>query len=186
MAFVVAERTMPAPVSLAQLCDGIIQGKWCNDLYGVTHCGSLLAPDHRRVVCFYQAPDAESVRGTSQRLNVPYDHIWSATLHGPVDSGPVTAVTAAAESAESPAGSTVLVQRGFDAPAVFEDLQAREEVYGWCLIQHQVRFLQSFLSMDRRRMLCLYAAPDAEAVRRVQRQADLPVEQLWRAELCRL
>jgi hypothetical protein len=33
-------------------------------------------------------------------------------------------------------------------------------------------------------MLCLYAAPDAEAVRQVQHQARLPVEQLWSADLC--
>lgn len=187
MAFVVAERTLPAPVSLAHLRKMILSGKWCNDLYGVTHCGSLLSPDHRQMVCFYRAPDAESVRATSQRLNVPYDQIWSATLHGPVESDPVTAVPSEQASADLPPDrSTVLVQRGFDAPVTFEDLQAREEAHGWCLVQHQVRFLQSFLSMDRRRMLCLYAAPDAEAVRQVQHRTGLPVEQLWSAELCRL
>ena len=114
---------------------------------------------------------------------MPYDQIWSATLHGPVESDPVTATPAADLPSD---GSTVLVQRGFDAPVAFEELQAREEAYGWCLVQHQVRFLQSFLSMDRRRMLCLYAAPDAEAVRQVQHRTGLPVEQLWSAELCRL
>jgi hypothetical protein len=186
MAFVVAERTMPAPQTPAQVGDSIRGGKWCNDLYGITHCGSLLAPDRRRMVCFYRAPDAESVRCTSQRLTVPYDHICSATLHGPVESDPKPAVPAEQASADLPPDrSTVLVQRGFEAPVTFDDLQAREAAHGWCLSQHQVRFLQSFLSLDRRRMLCLYAAPDAEAVRRVQHQAGLPVEQLWSAAVCR-
>lgn len=186
MAFVVAERTMPGPQTPAQVGDSIRGGRWCNDLYGISHCGSLLAPDRHRVICFYRAPDAESVRDTSQRLGAPYDHIWSATLHGPVGPDPVTALPQDHGSPEtSPARSTVLVRRSFDAPVAFEELQAREQAHGWCLDSHQVRFLQSFLSIDRRRMLCLYAAPDAEAVRQVQRQTGLPVEQLWDATLCR-
>jgi hypothetical protein len=48
-----------------------------------------------------------------------------------------------------------------------------------------VRFLQSLFSLDRRRMLCLYAAPDAEAVRHAQRGAGLPFERIWTTTICR-
>jgi len=46
-----------------------------------------------------------------------------------------------------------------------------------------VRHLRSYFALDRRRMLCLYAAPNTEAVRRVQRQVDLPHDRVWRARV---
>ncbi len=183
MAFVVAERILPAPVNVALLREMILRGKWCNDLYGITHCGSLLSPDHQRVVCFYRAPDAESVRATSQHGNFPYDRIWSATLHGPAGSEPVTSL---APSALIPRDSVIVVRREFDLPVRFEYLQSKEEERAWCFERHEVSFLQTLFSTDRRRMLCCYSAPDADTVRGLQRDGGMPFEEAWRAELCRL
>jgi hypothetical protein len=67
----------------------------------------------------------------------------------------------------------VLVERRSNSRA-FED-PAQERANSLCLTYH-VRFLKTFLSKDRRRMLCLYEAPDAEAVRRAQEQAKVPFE----------
>jgi len=75
----------------------------------------------------------------------------------------------------------VVVVRRFDTPQTFEPLQAAEERVAWCLEQHQVRFLRSYLSFDGRSMLCLYEAPDAESVRITQAKAGLPVESAWSA-----
>ena len=44
---------------------------------------------------------------------------------------------------------------------------------------HRVTFLRTFFSLDCRRMLCLYQAPDAESVRLAQRQAGMPLERVW-------
>lgn len=185
---VIAERTMPAPMTAAEVRESIRTGGSCDDLYGVTHCGSVLAPDGRRVVCFYRAPDAEAVRATSRQHGVPYDRIWSASLLGPLASDvltmlPESALTdpASAEGARAP----VLVRRVFEEPVAIENLEAREADHAWCLQAYGVRFLQTFLARDRRRMLCLYAAPDAEAVRHVQRQAGMPFESAWTVTLCR-
>ncbi len=183
MPFVVVERTGPGPFTVAQIRQVIQQGSWCNDLYGITHCGSLLAPDLDRLVCIYQAPDAESVRGASQRQKVPYDRVWSATLHGPAGPEPVTCQ---APTEVDPLASVILVRRAFEAPVSFEDLQSREEERAWCFEAYGVEFLQSLFSIDRKRMLCCYAAPDAETVRRLQRDAGMTFEEIWRAELCRL
>lgn len=73
----------------------------------------------------------------------------------------------------------VVVERGFEEPTAFADVAALEEAVGWCLKQHQVEFLVSYFSADRRRMVCLYEAPDAEAVRRTQVQGKLPFEAIW-------
>jgi len=52
-----------------------------------------------------------------------------------------------------------------------------------CRVQHRVRFLRTYFSADRRRMVCCYAAPDAESVRLAQRQAGVPFERVWPAAL---
>jgi hypothetical protein len=181
MTFVVAERTIPGPFTAADIRDGIRSSAWCSELYGLTHCGSLLAPEIDRVVCIYRAPDAEAVRSASHRMQTPYDRVWSATLHGPAGPEPVTLPGVADMSPEHRA---IVVQRAFDAPVAFADLESREEEQAWCFDAYGVRFLQSLFSADRRRMLCVYVAPDAEAVRQVQRQADMPFEQIWPATLC--
>jgi len=75
----------------------------------------------------------------------------------------------------------VVVDRVFDEPQVFDELQAKEEAFGWCLEENDVAFVRTFFAVDRRRMICIYEAPDAEAVRRTQVKAGLPFERAWAA-----
>jgi hypothetical protein len=75
----------------------------------------------------------------------------------------------------------VMVERRFDEATSFEELQAREDSFAWCSEQHEVKFIRSYFSKDRKRMICEYEAPDAEAVRRVQRTASMPFERIWTA-----
>lgn len=77
----------------------------------------------------------------------------------------------------------VIVERLFDEPESFDDLQAQEDRFAWCLEQHRVKFIRSYFSNDRRRMVCEYEAPDAETVREVQRTAAMPFERIWTAEV---
>jgi len=48
-----------------------------------------------------------------------------------------------------------------------------------CLESRNVRFIRTFFSADQKRMICLYAAPDAESVRQAQREAGVPFEEAW-------
>jgi len=75
--------------------------------------------------------------------------------------------------------SVIVVEREFDEPGDFEELERRERRGSWCLETHRVKPLYSYVSTDRRRMLCFYEAPDAEAVRRAQNAAGMPVSDVW-------
>jgi len=79
--------------------------------------------------------------------------------------------------------SRVIVERKFEDPETYDELQAQEDRFAWCLEQHRVTFIRSYFSKDRRRMICEYEAPDAEAVREVQRTASMPFERIWTAEV---
>lgn len=50
-----------------------------------------------------------------------------------------------------------------------------------CFEALRVRWLRTMLSLDGRRMICEYEAPDAESVRRAQDVAGLPYERVWTA-----
>lgn len=75
----------------------------------------------------------------------------------------------------------VIVERVFDEPVEIEALAATEEKFRWCREQHRVTYLRSYFSKDKKRMLCLYEAPDAESVRELQRTAGMPVARIWAA-----
>ena len=79
--------------------------------------------------------------------------------------------------------SRVIVERKFEDPEMYDELQAQEDRFAWCLEQHRVTFIRTYWSKDRRRMICEYVAPDAEAVREVQRTAAMPFERIWTAEV---
>ena len=77
----------------------------------------------------------------------------------------------------------IIVERKFDEPESFDEHQAQEDRFAWCLEQHEVQFIRSYFSKDRRTMICEYEAPDAETVRNVQRTASMPFERIWAAEV---
>lgn len=175
MSPVVLERTLPS-CTVATLRDMARAGADCLALHGVDYRGSLLGDGGRRVICFYMAPDAEAVRIVNRQGGAAFDRVWTAEIPGGHGDDLLPRDAAA---------PWVAVERGFPAPVAFTELQAREAVHGWCLEAHGVRALRSYVSTDGRRMLCLYAAPDAEAVRQVQVTAGMPFDRAWQAELYR-
>jgi hypothetical protein len=135
----------------------------CIGLYRAEWRESFLSEDGLRLVCWFQAPDSESIRQLSRGDGSNERIAWSGTVH----------------DSDVEDGVEVVVERSFDAPASMEELQAREDAAAWCLNQHRVKFIRSLFSSDRLRMICLYNAPDAESVRVAQIQAGMPVERVW-------
>jgi hypothetical protein len=139
-----------------------------------------LARGGMQCVCVFDAPDAEAIRSAfrTAESSTPKS-VWAATVHcGPRDDdagGP--------PALQHPTSALALVERSFAAPVVFDNVQAMEDAGADCLNLHRVRFLRSYFSTDRRRMICLYEAPDVEAVRTANRQVGLPFEQIWGAEI---
>ncbi|MBZ2168833.1 DUF4242 domain-containing protein [Marinobacter sp. F4216] len=160
---VIVERFYETPLSdedvmqLARELDG------CLSLYGIEWQQSFLGSNSKDMICHFRAPDLESLRRALRQSGSNFLTSWSSSMHP-------------AGIEEAP---TVMVSRRFDEPVKIEDLQAREDAHGGCLKAHNVRFVHSYFSQDKTRMLCLYAAPDAEAVRHAQYQAGMPVESIW-------
>ena len=157
------ERTFDPPLTPEHVHAMALASGACFALHKVDWHESLLSADGGRMLCRFSAPDMESVRIAFRQAGELPRVLWAGTVHKVPD--PVTA--------------NVVVSRRFDEPITLEEIQAVENAGAWCLETHRVKFARTFFSLDRKRMICLYSAPDAEAVRLAQRQAGMPVEQVW-------
>jgi hypothetical protein len=115
------------------------------------------------MICRFSAPDLESARNAMRDPDVDLSRFWSGALY------------------RSPTSATpnVVVTRSFAAPVQFEDVASISRNKSWCFETHRVNHTMSVHSLEGKRMLCFYAAPDAEAVRKAQRAAAMPVEAIW-------
>jgi Protein of unknown function (DUF4242) len=77
----------------------------------------------------------------------------------------------------------VIVETEFDPPLSQEQHDAQAERSEPCLEAYGIRWLHTFLSSDRRRMVCEFEADDAEAVRSALRSAGIGFLRVWLAEV---
>ena len=157
------ERTFAEPLTPADVIEGGRESQWCFDLHRVQWHGSFLALDGRTMICSFSAPDMESARLAMRDPETDLSRFWPATRY-------------AGAAAVTP---NVVVERSFATPVRYEDIKALGAAKAWCLETYQVKHAHSAFSLDRKRMLCFYLAPDAEAVRNVQREAGAPFSAIW-------
>ena len=77
----------------------------------------------------------------------------------------------------------IIVERTFDPPLTPEALKETEARMVPCLELYRVRWIKSFWSEDRRRMICEYEAADMASVRNVQREAHAKFDRMWPADV---
>jgi len=168
MTEVFVERHWEPPISARDIDNMVETGGGCMATHRCAWHGSLLSADGRELFCHFTAPDAESVRIALHEAGSPRGVVWTGTVHDAPDA-----------TDKALAEANVIVSRRFEEPAVLADVQAIENAGAGCLEAHRVRFVRTYFSRDRRRMMCLYLAPDAESVRIAQREAGMPVERVW-------
>jgi hypothetical protein len=157
-------RTFDQPLSVADVCARVQTSEWCYDLHRVNWHGSFLSTNGRTMTCWFTASDAESVRMALRKSGADTQFLWSGTVHEPP------------QPASAP---NVLVERCFAQPVTFEEIASAARAGAGCFQMHRVKYARTFFSLDRKRMLCLYEAPDTESVRIAQREAALPHDTIW-------
>ena len=168
MAELFLERNFDPPINQDGVFDMALAAGPCFSMHRVEWRFSLLSKGGRKMVCWFHAPDMESVRIAMRQFDIDMSRAWRGSVH---DKPGLTqqALNAA----------NVLVERRFDEPASLQDIQAIEDAGIRCLETRQVSFVRTFFSADQKRMICLYQAPDAESVRLAQRQAKVPFDDAW-------
>ena len=167
MSTVVVERSFDQPVAFEDLQAIEERGAWCLEAHGVRFERTYFSRDRRRMVCVYEAPDAESVRLAQQKAGMPFADAWSARI--------------VQHDSPDPSRDTIVVERTFPHPVDEPGLRAAAADASWCLRTWGARLERSYLSPDGHRCLCVFTAPDAEAVRQAQKMSELPFEAVWPA-----
>lgn len=82
MAYVIVERTFEEPM---ELDIGALVGKtaWCREMHNIRYLRGYFSSDMKRMLCVYEAPDAESVRIANRQMGMPFERVWTATHHEP-------------------------------------------------------------------------------------------------------
>jgi hypothetical protein len=169
MTTVVVERTFAEPVAFEDVQAVESRGAWCLEAHDVRFLKTYFSRDRRRMICLYEAPDAESVRLAERKAGVPFDDAWAT---GVIHHG-----------GEEPLSDAIVVERVLPRP--FDEPAIRRSVAegAWCLQQYGCRIVWTYLSPDGRRCLCVFGAPDAESVRQSQRRMGMPYEAAWPASV---
>ena len=82
MEYVILEREFPEPLSSEEVRKMAAETE-CLDLYRVKPVRSYLMPGGKRMVCVFQAPDAEALRAVGRSNGFSNAVIWSSTVHSP-------------------------------------------------------------------------------------------------------
>ncbi len=77
----------------------------------------------------------------------------------------------------------IIVERSFELPLTEAELQAVDGRIASCRENYGVRYLRSYWSADRRRMICQYEAADTASVRNLQHEAEAPFDRAWAADI---
>jgi hypothetical protein len=80
MSRIIVERSFETPQSDADMAKVADRERPCLDVYGVQWKRSLLGADRMRMVCEYEAADAETVRKVQREAQARFDRIWAAEV----------------------------------------------------------------------------------------------------------
>jgi hypothetical protein len=77
----------------------------------------------------------------------------------------------------------VIAERTFAEPVDLASIERMIAAGESCLRSHRIRHLRTCVSLDGRRTICEYAAPDAESVRAASDRLGIPYERVWTVKL---
>jgi hypothetical protein len=77
----------------------------------------------------------------------------------------------------------IIVETIFDPPLTDDEHARIGKRIDACAEQRNARWMRSYLSLDRRRMVCEFEAADAQSVREAYHSAGASFERVWNAEL---
>lgn len=89
MAVLVLEQTFEVPISAEELNDAARRVDRCLEAHGARWMRTYLSLDHKRMICEFDAADAEQVRASYRSAGVSFERCWTAMVYSrdkPTDS----------------------------------------------------------------------------------------------------
>lgn len=76
----------------------------------------------------------------------------------------------------------IVVERSYDPPITQAEIEARMRSPNGCYDLWRVKHVLTVLSLDGRKALCMYEAPDAASVRNASEQNGDAYDRIWTGE----
>lgn len=73
----------------------------------------------------------------------------------------------------------VVLERRFDSPTTIDEVVEDAKAQAGCFALYQVEWQRSFMSNDRRRLVCWFRGTDVESVRTALRKNDVDTRVVW-------
>jgi len=133
---------------------------------------SLLSADRHRMICTFEAPDAESVRQAYRQADVGFSKVWMAQV---IEREGVTPVW----------NEPILKVLEGSYPNGFTDEEWNEaqRLILACYEERGIEWVRSYASLDKTRVVCELNAPDAEVIQETHSKAGIPFDRVWCAEV---
>jgi hypothetical protein len=93
MAHLIVEQTFAAPLPPEEEYGAARRIDACLESFGARWLRSYLALDRTRMICEFEAPDAESVRTAYHTAGVAFDRVWTAHVYAREDGAAAQPVT---------------------------------------------------------------------------------------------
>lgn len=169
MSLVIVETTTDQPITAEMLGDSRVlaclearNGKWRY---------SLLSADRQRMICTFDAPDAESVRESYRKAGTEFARMWPAEMRTPSAGEPEWKETA------------LTVFEGTYPRLTEDEWNEVNRAILTSYAEHGVEWVRSYVSMDGTRVISELNAPDAELIREAYGKFGIAVDRVWRAEV---
>lgn len=172
MTLVVKESSFDPPLTEAEMQEADERALPCLQERGVEWCFSWLASDRRRMICIFEAPDAESVRESLRKAGVQFERVWAAQLRKPEVQEPIEHYS-----------TTLAVVEGTYPPFTEDDWNTTNNLILPCYQERGVQWIRSLVSLDRRRTICEVQTPEPEAIHESYRRAGIACDRVWTAEI---
>ncbi|MBW4577585.1 MAG: DUF4242 domain-containing protein [Aphanothece sp. CMT-3BRIN-NPC111] len=172
MTLIVKESSYDPPLTEAEMQEADERALPCLQERGVEWCFSWLGCDRSRMICIFEAPDAESVRESLRKAKVQFERIWAAEIRKPEAPAPIENDS-----------TTLAVVEGTYPPLTEDDWNAGHNLILPCYQERGVQWIRSLVSLDRRRTICEVQTPDPEAICESYSRTGIPFERVWTAEI---
>ncbi|NDJ19611.1 nickel-binding protein [Myxacorys almedinensis] len=174
MSLVIVETAAEQPLTDEYLYDANQKVLPCFEARNITWHYSLLSLDRYRMICTFDAPDAESVRESYRRLGLPSRPIWAGDR-------------IRREAAQPQQNLRDLTVRHV-VEATYPPLSETD----WNELSHRflhhcaawgIEWLQSYRSLDHTKVIYELNAPDITPIQDAQHKLEIPCALVWSAQV---
>ncbi|MBI4780834.1 MAG: DUF4242 domain-containing protein [Oscillatoriophycideae cyanobacterium NC_groundwater_1537_Pr4_S-0.65um_50_18] len=171
MSLVIAETNADPPLTDEVLFDNYRRVEPCLTARNIRWHRSFLSSDRHRMICVFEAPDAESVREAYRRQGLPSRLVWTSSLIRPEPNKVLDDVKA-----------LQVIEGSYPPLSASDWSEISHNLSAYCAA-HDIEWRHSYMSLDRKKVIYELNAPTLELVQGAPHKSEVPFSRVWSARV---